>query len=95
MTFDAGACECAKEEDRTRMLAVIEFHPGHIQGFNRYIRVVAAAVLDLPRERRPVASGAWGSASAATASSGTGRTNVMSDSASEWVVVCNDPLWDE
>ena len=91
MTFDACACECAKEEDRTRILAVIEFHPGRIQGFNGYITALAAAVLDLPRERRPVASGAWGTALAATASSGTGRSNVMSDSTSAWVVVCNDP----
>lgn len=40
-TFDATACECFAEEDKKRMLAVVECCPGGVQGFNSHVRVLA------------------------------------------------------
>ena len=50
MLFDCAACRCAKEEDKTRMIAFIEQYPGGIRAFNNFLRSVASSVLDLPSD---------------------------------------------
>ena len=48
--FDAKVCKCFKEEDKARMLGIVEQHPGGMQGFNSHVRALAAT---LCRSSRP------------------------------------------
>ena len=48
--FDAKVCKCFKEEDKARMLGIVERHPGGMQGFNSHVRALAAT---LCRSSRP------------------------------------------
>jgi hypothetical protein len=43
--FDVEECQCHKEEDKTRMMAVIECNPGGVHHFNSYVKAVAASLL--------------------------------------------------
>lgn len=42
--FDVETCQCAMEEDRTRILSVIGRHPGGIQVFNTNVKAIATAL---------------------------------------------------
>lgn len=48
MTFDASLCDCVKEEDSTRILAVVERHNSGVPGFNRYMIALATTIIELP-----------------------------------------------
>merc|ERR1712216_926080 len=43
--FDVAECECFKEEDKTRIMAVIERHPGGVCHFNRHVTAIADLLL--------------------------------------------------
>jgi len=43
-TFDVTRCNCFNPEDKSRILNVVERHPGGAQAFNDYIRNLAAAL---------------------------------------------------
>jgi hypothetical protein len=45
-SFDATACQCFNEDDKRRIFAVIESHPGGVQGFNDHVKILAASLLE-------------------------------------------------
>ena len=81
-TFDAAACQCFMEQDKTRMLAVIERHPGGVHGFNASVKHMAADLLGHVRISHSHASSASSSFVLETAKLGPGLTNVLPGSAS-------------
>ena len=44
--FDANACECFSAEDKTRILAVVQQHPGGVHCFNAHVKAPAASILN-------------------------------------------------
>lgn len=51
--FNVRTCQCANDEDKTRILAVMERHPGGIQGFHAHVSLIAAALIGPQRKNRP------------------------------------------
>ena len=43
-SFDVLGRQCFVEEDKTRILAVVEHHPGGVQGFNIHVQALASAL---------------------------------------------------
>merc|ERR1719401_2166443 len=48
--FDATACKCFDQSDKTRMLAVVEQYPGGVTAFNQHIRDVAMTLFGMSRK---------------------------------------------
>merc|ERR1711974_209342 len=44
--FNVSDSQCSKEEDRARILAVVESHPGGTESFNDFVRALAASFVE-------------------------------------------------
>ena len=53
-----SACECFKEDDKRRMMAIIERHPGGVKGFDMHMQSLAQVVLEHTVQRNSGRSGA-------------------------------------
>ena len=75
--FDAAACQCFNAEDKTRMFAVIERHPGGIQGFNAGVKDMVAGIGRKSPILRLHGASASSASACVTAEQGPGLTNVI------------------
>lgn len=88
MNFDVATCECAKEQDKRRMLAVIERHAEGVQGFNVHVNVLAANILGVTLGSMVLMLTSVSSfGSAPSASVVSGRGGLPSSPTSSWSVL--------
>jgi len=52
--FDAAKCNCFKEEDKIRIMRIVNAYPGGVSRFNNYIKNITAKLLNGPMAECPI-----------------------------------------
>jgi hypothetical protein len=64
--FDAGQCECFDQNDKKRILAVVDEHPCGVEAFNSHVRLLATELFAASRASRAQSQSAPSAASSAS-----------------------------